>query len=106
MKDIMGMMKKVQEMQSKMAALQDELDTLEVEGAAGGGMVKITMTAKGAVKVVNLDDSLIKLEEKDILEDLIIAALNDARGKADRAAQDKMSSLTAGLPIPPGMKLF
>lgn len=106
MKDIMGMMKKVQEMQSKMAALQDELETLEVEGAAGGGMVKITMTAKGQVKAVNLDDSLMKADEKDILEDLLIAALNDARAKADRTAQDKMSTVTAGLPIPPGMKLF
>jgi nucleoid-associated protein EbfC len=105
-KDIMGMMKKVQEMQSKMAALQDELETLEVEGAAGGGMVKVTMTAKGQVKSLNLDDSLMKADEKDILEDLLIAALNDARLKADRAAQDKMSTVTAGLPIPPGMKLF
>jgi nucleoid-associated protein EbfC len=106
MKDIMGMMKKVQEMQSKMTALQDELDTLEVEGAAGGGMVKVTMTAKGQVKAIALDDSLLNADEKDILEDLIIAAMNDARGKADRATQDKMSSITAGLPIPPGMKLF
>ncbi|WP_406856203.1 YbaB/EbfC family nucleoid-associated protein [Alsobacter sp. KACC 23698] len=106
MKDIMGMMKKVQEMQSKMTALQDELETLEVEGAAGGGMVKATMTAKGQVKSVSIDDSLLNADEKDILEDLIIAAMNDARGKADRAAQEKMSSITAGLPIPPGMKLF
>ncbi|WP_460448115.1 YbaB/EbfC family nucleoid-associated protein [Alsobacter sp. SYSU BS001988] len=106
MKDIMGMMKKVQEMQSKMTALQDELEALEVEGAAGGGMVKATMTAKGQVKSVSIDDSLLNADEKDILEDLIIAAMNDARGKADRAAQEKMSSITAGLPIPPGMKLF
>ncbi|MCP8938147.1 YbaB/EbfC family nucleoid-associated protein [Alsobacter sp. SYSU M60028] len=106
MKDIMGMMKKVQEMQARMAALQDELESMEVEGAAGGGMVKVTMTAKGAVKGVAIDDSLMKVDEKDILEDLLAAAVNDARGKADRVAQDKMSSITAGLPIPPGMKLF
>ena len=106
MKDIMGMMKKVQEMQSKMAALQEELETIEVEGASGGGMVKVVMTAKGAVKSVTIDETLLQPGEKDILEDLMVAAVNDARTKAERTAQDKMSSITAGLPIPPGMKLF
>ena len=106
MKDIMGMMKKVQEMQSKMAALQDELETIEVEGASGGGMVKVVMTAKGAVKGVTIDETLLQPGEKDILEDLVVAAVNDARTKAERTAQDRMSSITAGLPIPPGMKLF
>jgi DNA-binding YbaB/EbfC family protein len=106
MKDIMGMMKKVQEMQSRMQALQDELDAIEVQGAAGGGMVTVTMSAKGAVKGVAIDDSLMVKEEKDILEDLLVAALNDARGKADRTTQEKMSAVTAGLPIPPGLKLF
>ncbi len=106
MKDIMGMMKKVQEMQSKMAALQEELETIEVEGASGGGMVKVVMTAKGAVKGVTIDETLLQPGEKDILEDLLVAAVNDARAKAERTAQDKMSSITAGLPIPPGMKLF
>ena len=106
MKDIMGMMKKVQEVQSRMAALQEELDTIEVQGASGGGMVSVTMTAKGAVKSIIIDDSLMVKEEKDILEDLIVAAVNDARAKAERASQEKMSSITAGLPIPPGMKLF
>lgn len=106
MKDIMGMMKKVQEMQARMAALQDELESLEVEGGSGAGMVKVTMTAKGAVKGIAIDDSLMKADEKDILEDLLVAAVNDARGKAERLAQEKMSSITAGLPIPPGLKLF
>ena len=106
MKDIMGMMKKVQEMQSKMAALQEELETIEVEGASGAGMVKVVMTAKGAVKGVTIDETLLQPGEKDILEDLLVAAVNDARAKAERTAQDKMSSITAGLPIPPGMKLF
>jgi DNA-binding YbaB/EbfC family protein len=106
MKDIMGMMKKVQEMQSKMAALQAELDTVEVEGGAGGGMVRVTMTAKGAVKSITIDDSLMKPDEKEILEDLVVAAMNDARGKAEHTMQDRMGELTAGLPIPPGMKLF
>jgi hypothetical protein len=105
-KDIMGMMKKVQEVQSRMTALQEELESVEVQGAAGGGMVSVTMTAKGAVKSIAIDDSLVVKEEKDILEDLIIAAVNDARAKAERATQDKMSAITAGLPIPPGMKLF
>lgn len=106
MKDIMGMMKKVQEMQAKMAALQDELDTIDVEGASGGGMVKVVRSAKGTVKAVTIDESLMKPEEKDILEDLLVAAINDARTKADAAAQERMASLTAGLPIPPGLKLF
>ena len=106
MKDIMGMMKKVQEMQSKMAALQDELENLDVEGASGGGMVKVVRSAKGTVKAVTIDETLMKPEEKDILEDLLVAAINDARTKADQAAQDRMASLTAGLPIPPGLKLF
>ncbi|MFO1147167.1 MAG: YbaB/EbfC family nucleoid-associated protein [Alsobacter sp.] len=106
MKDIMGMMKKVQEMQSRMQALQDELDAIEVQGAAGGGMVTVTMSAKGAVKGVAIDDSLMVKDEKDILEDLLVAALNDARAKADRTTQEKMSAVTAGLPIPPGLKLF
>lgn len=106
MKDIMGMMKKVQEMQAKMAALQDELDTIDVEGSSGGGMVKVVRSAKGTAKSVTIDESLMKPEEKDILEDLLVAAINDARTKADQAAQERMASLTAGLPIPPGLKLF
>jgi nucleoid-associated protein EbfC len=106
LKDIMGMMKKVQEMQSRMSALQDELETLEVQGAAGGGMVSVTMTAKGMVKAISIDESLLKADEKEILEDLVMAAVNDARGKAEQTAQEKMGALTAGLPIPPGLKLF
>jgi DNA-binding YbaB/EbfC family protein len=106
MKDVFGMMKQVQAMQQKLADVQAELESLEVEGAAGGGMVKVVATAKGAVKSVSIDDSLMRPEEKDILEDLILAALNDARAKGERLVQDKMGALTAGLPIPPGLKLF
>jgi nucleoid-associated protein EbfC len=106
MKDVMGMMKKVQEMQSRMTALQDELETIEVEGAAGAGMVKVTMTAKGSVRNVTIDPGLLNADEKEILEDLLVAALNDAKGKAERLMQERMAELTAGLPIPPGMKLF
>jgi DNA-binding YbaB/EbfC family protein len=106
MKDIMGMMKKVQEMQAKMAALQEELDTIEVEGGAGAGMVKVVMTAKGSLRSVSIDPSLLNADEKEILEDLVVAAVNDAKGKAEKTMQDRMSALTAGLPIPPGLKLF
>ena len=106
MKDIMGLMKQAQAMQSKMADLQAELDNVIVEGQSGGGMVKVVATAKGAVKSVAIDESLMKPEEKEILEDLLVAALNDARARGERTMQEKMSALTAGLPIPPGMKLF
>jgi hypothetical protein len=106
MKDLMGMMKKVQEMQSNMAALQNELETIEVEGQAGAGMVKVVMTAKGQLKQVSIDESLLKADEKEIVEDLVVAAVNDARARAEKTAADKMQALTAGLPIPPGMKLF
>jgi DNA-binding protein, YbaB/EbfC family len=105
MKDVMGMMKQVQAMQAKMQDLQAELERTEVEGVAGGGLVKVRLTAKGEMKGVWVDDSLLKPEEKEILEDLLLAAHNDARGKGERLMQDKMGAITAGLPIPPGMKL-
>jgi DNA-binding YbaB/EbfC family protein len=103
--DIMGMMKKAQEVQAKLAVAQEDLAKLEVEGQSGGGMVKITVTGKGEMKAINLDPALLKAEEKEMAEDLIIAAFADAKGKADRAAAEKMQALTAGLPLPPGMKL-
>ena len=105
MRDIMGLMKQAQEMQQKMADVQAELDTIEVEGAAGGGMVTVTMTAKGALKAVKIDPSLMLADEREILEDLIVAACNDARGKAEATMQERMAELTKGLPLPPGMKL-
>lgn len=106
MKDMFGMMKQVQAMQQKMADMQAELEALEVEGASGGGMVRVVATAKGQMKSIAIDDSLMKTDEKDILEDLIIAAVNDARGKGEALMQERMQKLTAGLPIPPGLKLF
>lgn len=106
MKDIMGLMKQAQAMQQKMADLQTELETVEVEGAAGGGMVKVTLTAKGAARAVSIDPSLMVADETEILEDLVLAAFNDARVKADRAAGERMAEITKGLPIPPGLKLF
>lgn len=106
MKDVFGMMKQVQAMQQKLADVQTELESLEVEGSSGAGMVRVVATAKGAVRSIAIDDALMKADEKDILEDLILAALNDARAKGERLVADKMGALTAGLPIPPGLKLF
>lgn len=105
MVDIMGMMKKAQAMQAKLADAQEELSRLEVEGQSGGGMVRITLSGKGEMRAIHLDPSLLTPADKDMTEDLILAAYADARTKADRAAAEKMQSLTAGLPLPPGMKL-
>ena len=106
MRDMMGLMKQAQQMQQKMADMQAELDAIEVEGAAGGGMVTVTMTAKGALKGVKIDPSLMVADEREILEDLIVAAANDARSRGERVMQERMAEITKGLPIPPGMKLF
>ena len=106
MADFLGMMKQAAQLQSKMKAMQDELDHVEVEGIAGGGMVTVRMTAKMEIKAISIDPSLMKPEEREIVEDLIVAAHADARGKAEQVMQDRMKDLTGGLPIPPGMKLF
>ena len=106
MADFMGLMKQAAQLQSKMEAMQSELDKLEVEGAAGGGLVAVTLTAKGDLRGVRIDDSLLKAEEKEILEDLLVAAHADAHRKAEALLQEKMKTLTGGLPIPPGLKLF
>ena len=105
MKDLMGLMKQAQAMQAKMQDMQAQLETIEVEGAAGGGMVKVVATAKGVVRNVTIDPSLMKEDEKEILEDLIVTALDDTRKKAERLVEEKMKSMTAGLQLPPGMKL-
>lgn len=105
MKDIMGLMKQAQAMQAKMAEMQAELDNVLVEGRAGGGMVSVTLTAKGAMKALKIDPSLLRPDDAEMLEDLIVAAHEDARRKAEDALQDRMKSVTAGLPLPPGMKL-
>ena len=106
MADLMGLMKQAAQLQSKMQALQAELDTIEVEGSAGGGMVSVRLTAKGDLKGVKIDESLYKPSEQEILEDLLIAAHADARRKAEAVMQEKMQGLTGGLPLPPGLKLF
>ena len=106
MRDLMGIMKQAQAMQQKMQDVQAELDTIEVEGSSGGGFVKVTMTAKGQVKAVSIDATLLNADEKEIVEDLIVAAANDARAKAERTMQERMEEVTKGLPLPPGLKLF
>ena len=107
MADFMGgLMQKAAQLQSKMQEMQAELDQITVEGVAGGGMVAVTLSAKGDLKGVRIDPSLIKPEEKEIIEDLLVAAHADARRKAEVLLQEKMKGLTGGLPLPPGMKLF
>lgn len=106
MRDIMGLMKQAQGLQQKMADAQAEFDAIEVQGTAGGGSVNVTATAKGQVKSLNIDPSILNADDKEIVEDLVIAALNDARVKGERVIQERMAELTKGLPIPPGMKLF
>lgn len=106
MPDFMGLMKQAAQLQAKMEALQQELGKIEVEGTSGGGMVAVKLTAKNELKAVSIDPSLLKAEEKEILEDLLVAAHADARHKAEALLQDKMQQLTGGLPLPPGMKLF
>src|SRR3954452_4862250 len=106
MPDFLGLMKQAGQLQAKMQEMQAELDLITVEGAAGGGMVTVTMSAKGDLKGVRIDDSLVKPGEKEIIEDLIVAAHADARRKAEALLADKMKGLTGGLPLPPGMKLF
>jgi len=105
MADFLGLMKQAAELKSKMEAMQAELDTLEVEGTAGGGMVTMRMSAKGELKGLNVDASLMKPDEKEIVEDLVVAAHADARRKAEALLQEKMKALTGGLPLPPGLKL-
>jgi DNA-binding YbaB/EbfC family protein len=105
MMDFMGLMKQAQQMQVKMAEAQLELDQVEVEGEAGGGLVKVRLTAKGAMKAVEIDPSLVRPEEKEILEDLIVTAHMQARAKAEAVMAEKMKALTGGLPLPPGFKL-
>ncbi len=99
------LMKQAQEMQSKMAELQQRLADAEISGAAGGGLITVVVTGKGAVKQVKIDPSLVVPGEVEVLEDLVVAALNDARAKADALSQEEMQKLTGGLNLPPGMKL-
>jgi nucleoid-associated protein EbfC len=106
MKDVMGMMKQVGQMQARVQQMQEELAALEIDGQSGGGLVKVTLSGKGDVKKVRIDPSLAKPEEVEILEDLIVAASADAKAKLDAKLQAKMQEVAGGLPLPPGLKLF
>lgn len=105
MKNLEDIMKAAQNVQEELQKAQESLANIEVEGASGGGLVKVRATAKGEIKGIEIDDSLMTIEEKPVLEDLIAAAINDARSKADAKSQEEMSKMTSGLPLPPGFKL-
>ena len=105
MKDLAELMKQAGAMQAKLASAQEAIAALEVEGQSGGGMVKIVINGKGYVKAVAIERALLKPEDGEVVEDLIAAALNDAKAKLDARAGEEMKALTAGLPLPPGMKL-
>lgn len=106
MKNPFDLMKQVQQMQERAQRMQEELAAMEVGGEAGGGLVRVTLDGKGALKGVSIDPSLLKPDEAEIVEDLIVAAAADAKGKVEAQMQSKMQELTGGLPLPPGLKLF
>jgi DNA-binding YbaB/EbfC family protein len=106
MKNFAEMMKQAQQLQGRMAEMQAELERTLIEGRSGGGMVTVTLSGKGDMTSVRIDPSLLKPEEAEILEDLLVAAHNDAKTKVEEAMKEKMKSLTGGLPLPPGLKLF
>lgn len=105
MRDMLGMMKQAKEMQAKMKVMQEEIANLEATASSGGGLVTLTLSGKGTLSALNIDSSLMKEGEGEILEDLIIAAHNDAKAKLEALMAEKTQALTAGLPIPPGFKL-
>ena len=105
MNNFNNMMKQAQELQNKMSEAQKKVEQLEAEGNSGGGLIKIIIDGKNLVKSIHIDDSLINSEEKEILEDLIVAAFNDAKEKIQKKISDEMSSITGGIKLPPGIKL-
>ena len=105
MKNLGQMMKQAQQMQAKMQDMQRHLEEMEITGAAAGGMVSVTMTGKNEVRRVRIDKSLVQPDDVEVLEDLVLAACNDANAKVKAAMEEKMSELTGGLQLPPGMKL-
>jgi hypothetical protein len=106
MADFLGLMKQATELKSKMEAMQAELDRIEVEGTAGGGLITLKLSGKGEVKAAHVDESLLKPDQREIVEDLLVAAHADARRKLEVLLQDRMQALTGGLALPPGLKLF
>ncbi len=105
MKSLEDIMAMAQNVQSELEKAQANLDAIEVEGVSGGGLVKVKASAKGRIIGIHIDDSLMQPSEKQMLEDLITAAINDTRAKADAASQAEMSKLSSGIPLPPGFKL-
>ncbi|WP_333572519.1 YbaB/EbfC family nucleoid-associated protein [Sphingomonas sp.] len=105
MKSLEDIMAMAQNVQAELTKAQASLDSVEVEGVSGGGLVKVTASAKGRIIGIAIDDSLVNAAEKAMLEDLLVAAFNDARVKADAASSEAMSKMTSGLPLPPGFKL-
>mgnify|MGYP000029326516 CR=1 FL=1 len=103
--DLNKLMEMAQNAQNELQRAQQSLESIEVEGVAGGGLVKIKATAKGTILSIDIDESLLQPSEKAMVEDLVAAAINDARSKADQAANNEMQKVTSGLPLPPGMKL-
>ena len=99
------MMKQAQEIQQTMADLQIEMEAIEVVGKSGGGMCQVTLNGKGQAKKVLIDPALVKPEDAEVLEDLLVAAINDAKGKSEEIMREKMQDLTGGIPLPPGMQL-
>ncbi|MGH6815620.1 MAG: YbaB/EbfC family nucleoid-associated protein [Hyphomicrobiaceae bacterium] len=106
MKDLMGMLKQVQEIQTRLQKVQEELAAMEIEGQSGAGLVRATLNGKSELRKLKIDPSLLKPEETEILEDLIVAAVQDARSKTELALQAKMHEASGGLQLPPGLKLF
>ncbi len=106
MKDLMKMMKQAQELQSRMQKMQEELTALEIEGQAGAGAVRVTLNGKGEMRALRIDPSLMKPGEAEIVEDLVLAAFQDAKAKVEAQMQEKMQDIAGGLPLPPGLKLF
>jgi len=106
MPDFMGLMKQAAELKSKMEAMQAELEQLEVDGSAGGGLLTLKLSGKGEVKSAHLDASLLKADQREVVEDLFVAAHADARRRLEAILAERMQALTGGLPIPPGLKLF
>lgn len=105
MRDIMGMMQKAKELQDKMGQVQEDLQNITVDGASGAGLVSVTLSGKGDLRGIKIDPSLITDGDVEIIEDLIVAAHADARAKSEAMAAEKMQEVTAGMPLPPGMKL-
>ena len=105
LKDLGGLMQQAQQMQQKIKELQDQLERQEIVGSSGAGLVKVTVNGKNETRRIEIDASLFKPEDKGVVEDLIVAAANDARGKVEAAVQEQMKQITGGIPLPPGFKL-